>query len=268
MTGPGPAEKKPTRATRGGASQPSTPAADAASEPSTPRADDRASPLEATGATPPRPKVPRGAKAVGETPSAATEPAAMPVTPGAAAVHAPVAAVAAPTPTPAPAPDVSGPVDAGPGAPGTPAPRQRSTPDVAAAVDKAIDRLREHLTMGEIVAGAGAVIILGIAWAIFGILFDQKGALPGPVVVVAAAALLASLVLQNAKVHDFGPSYRLIVTGLSMTLGLLAAVDIIQRLRWAFSGWTFDLGGLSWWAGAVVAVLGGWMVWREARQDS
>ena len=85
---------------------------------------------------------------------------------------------------------------------------------------------------------------------------------------VASAALLAALVLQNAKVHDFGPSYRLIVTGLSLSLGFLAVVDIIQRLRWAFGGWNFDLGGLNWWAGAVVAVIGGWMVWREPRPDA
>jgi len=242
----------------------------------------------AAPAASPKPRATRVPKATSATlgvavgtsePVTGPEPAAAPIVAAAPVFAAPVvtpapapvssaAPVASAAPTPPPPSDIAGPADTGPGAPGAPAPTRRSTPDVAAAVDKAIDRLREHLTVGEIVAGAGSLIILVIAWGVFGFLFDHKGALPGQVVMIVSAALLAALVLQNAKVHDFGPSYRLIVTGLAMTLGFLAVVEILQQLRWAFGGRNFDLGGLTWWAGAIVAVIGGWMVWREPRRDA
>jgi low affinity Fe/Cu permease len=145
------------------------------------------------------------------------------------------------------------------------APAARSTPDVAAAVDKAYSRLRERLTVGEIVAGLGAAIILVIAWATFGFLFGHGGTWPSQLVLLLSVALLAILVVQNVKVHDFGPNYRVLVTGICLALGFLAAVDILGMVRNLVDGARLEIGGLTWWAGAFVAVLGGWMVWREPR---
>ena len=193
--------------------------------------------------------------------------AATPVMPDAPKPEAPAPVAAASTPpAPAAAPALDGPADSAPGAAGAPSPApRRATPDVAAAVDKAYAQLRERLTLGEIVAGAGALIVLGVAWFFFGWLFDQRGALPGEVPLIISATLLAVLVLQNVGVHDFGPNYRLIVTGLCMGLGFLAAVELLEMVRWASNGASFNLGGLNWWLGAIVAVVGGWMVWRQPR---
>ena len=277
MTGPGPAEQKPTRAARGSASK-----AAPTTDPDAAGVADAAVPPEVA---PPKAKATRktdrtevvtevtevaAVSTPGEVPpSAATvpDPATAPAPPVVDAAAPDVAPAAAPD---APAPAASGierPADTGPGAPGAIAavPAARSTPDVAAAVDKAFGRLREHLTVGEIVAGLGAAIILVVAWATFGFLFGHGGTWPSQLVLLLSVALLAILVVQNAKIHDFGPNYRLLVTGACLALGFLAAVSILSMIRGLVDGARLDIGGLTWWAGAIVAVLGGWMVWREPR---
>jgi hypothetical protein len=114
------------------------------------------------------------------------------------------------------------------------------------------------------VAGTGALIILGIAWLLFWIVFGHPGTNPPDVVMLASAGLLIVLVLENGSRHDFGPSYRLIVTALCLVLGFLALTDIVDELRLTIRGsYTFDIGAITWWAGSFVAVVGGWMVWRE-----
>ena len=80
-----------------------------------------------------------------------------------------------------------------------------------------------------------------------------------------SVGLLVVLVIQNAHIHDFGPNYRLVVAGACFALGILASLSFLRELRGAFSGNPFDIGGLTWWAGAWIAVLGGVMVWREGR---
>ena len=138
-----------------------------------------------------------------------------------------------------------------------PTPARLSTPDVAGAVDKAIDGLRTYLTVGEIVAGLGAVGILMIAWATFGVIFGHGGTWPSEVVMLLSIGLLAVLVLQNAHWHDFGPNYRLIVAGACFALGILAVPEPPRAAARCGRRATFDIGGLTWWAGAWVAVLGG-----------
>jgi hypothetical protein len=275
MTGPGPADKKPTRATRASTAKatptkPNDPAADeawAATEPAAaavPATEPGAAagPSDAVSAVAP---VQAAAEPQPAAPSAAPPtPPAAPPTPPAAPQAAAAAAQAAPASTGQALPPT---VDTGPGAPGAPAATPRvSAPDVAAAVDKAIDRLREQLTLGEIVAGAGALVILIVAWGLFGFLFGHGGTYPPDLVTVGAAALLLILVVQNAAKVDFGPNYRLIVTGLCLMLGFLGVLELLQRIRWVIGGGSFDIGGLTWWMGAVVALVGGWMVWREGRR--
>lgn len=273
MTGPDPAEKKPTRATRGGASAEPPPPdpittdqltaaaaaatpAEAAVTPAKPRTTKAAAAAPAAPAPAPVP-IPEAVLA----PAPAPEPVAAAPTP-----PAPVAAAAAPALEPiaavaAPAAPASEPVAPA----GGPTPARLSTPDVAGAVDKAIDGLRTYLTVGEIVAGLGAAGILMIAWATFGVIFGGEGTWPSDVVMLLSIGLLAVLVLQNAHWHDFGPNYRLIVAGACFALGILAVLNLLAQLRNAVDGQTFDIGGLTWWAGAWVAVLGGVMVWREGR---
>ena len=283
MTGPGPADQKPTRAGRGSASDAAA-AADQEVVPTAPATIEGVAPAApAPVGAAPKPKTARpSAKAAPPEPGTVAEPAAVAavaapavvpaaaVVPGPAVVPAAAVAAAAPMPAPAPvqaAPDIERPADAGPGAPGAPpaAPTARSTPDVAAAVDKAFGRLREHLTVGEIVAGLGAGIILGVAWAVFGFLFGHEGTLPSQLVLLLSVGLLAILVVQNGRVHDFGSNDRVLVTGLCLALGFLAAVDILGMIRGLVDGMALNIGGLTWWAGAIVAVFGGWMVWREPR---
>jgi hypothetical protein len=132
-------------------------------------------------------------------------------------------------------------------------------------VDQAIDRLRAHLTAGEIVAGLGAGIIVAVSWLLFGFLLGHMGTWPPSLVMISSIALLAVLVVENARIHAFGPGYRLLVTGLCLLLGVQAVLDVLLHLRLAVGGGPFDIGGLTWWAGAIVAVIGGWMVWREGR---
>ncbi len=250
MTGPGPAEQKPTRAARGSVSK--------AASTTDPIAADAAVPPEVD---PPKAKVTRTtARTVSTEAQAVSTPAEAPPAP--AVVPAPAAVGAG-----APEPEGAGAPDAAPATPpAVAAPTAaRSTPDVAAAVDKAFGRLREHLTAGEIVAGLGALIILVVAWATFGFLFGHWGTWPSQLVLLLSVALLAILVVQNGKVHDFGTNYRLLVTGLCLALGFLAAVSILAMIRSLVDGARLDIGGLTWWAGAVIAVLGGWMVWREPR---
>jgi hypothetical protein len=210
------------------------------------------------------PQPPPAQPPVVEPPPVAAVPAAPPA-------PQPVAdSVAAPGPVPSPGATPSEPTapvaaaaagGSGEGAGGT----KLTTPDIAGAVDKAVDRLRTHLTVGEIVAGLGAVIILGISWLTFGFIFGHYGTWPSQLVMLLCVALLGALVLQNAHIHDFGPNYRLIVTGICFALGLLATLSFLQGFRLLFNGLSFDIGGLTWWAGAWVSVIGGFLVWREGR---
>jgi hypothetical protein len=78
-------------------------------------------------------------------------------------------------------------------------------------------------------------------------------------------ALLGALVLENAHIHDFGPNYRVIIAGICFALGILALLSFLQGFRLLFNGVSFDIGGLTWWAGAWVSVIGGFLVWREGR---
>jgi hypothetical protein len=195
-------------------------------------------------------------------PAVATKGTTAPNAPVAAAPVAAAPVAAAPVTAAASSPDASADASAAAPAPTAATPRL-STPDVAGAVDKAIGRLREHLTVGEIVAGLGALIIVGIAWFIFGFIFGNFGTWPTELVMVGSVALLGVIAFQNMGWHDFGSSYRLIVAGIGVLLGFLAALAFLSALRGAISGWTFGLGGLTWWAGSVVAAVGGVLVWRE-----
>jgi hypothetical protein len=132
------------------------------------------------------------------------------------------------------------------------------------AVDRAYANLRDRLTLGELIAGLGALGILVIAWGVFGFLFGNYGTLPADLVMIGAMALLVVLILQNTHLHDFGSNYRVIVTGLCLMLGTLAVLAILRDLRHLFDkGGSFDIGGLTWWLCALVSLVGGLMVWRQ-----
>lgn len=290
MTGPDPAQKKPTRSTSSRAKTPKPdPLADASSdpltgfesispvEPVTPEVAAAEVVAEPVVVAAPAPEasamdVPEPAQ-VAETPSVATPSVAAPSVAEAPAVP-PMAAPPAVPPMAAPPAEPAAPASgaagsepaaaasaAGAGA----AAGKLSTPDIAGAVDKAVDRLRTHLTVGEIVAGLGAVIILGISWLTFGFIFGHYGTWPSQLVMLLCVAMLAALILDNAHIHDFGPSYRVIIAGICFALGILATLSFLQEFRLLFNGRSFDIGGLTWWAGAWISVIGGFLVWREGR---
>lgn len=297
MTGPDPAPKKPARSSKAASAKAAEPAAaePVAAEPvaegaaavaAEPVAEAAAAVVDAAAqpaAAAPAPVVAAPEPAVVTTPvaSAVPEPAvvaapvvaasapvvAAPVVaaPEPAVVAAPVVATPAPVPASAAAPAAADPAPPPPATPTAPAGPRINAPDVGAAVDKAYARLRDHLTVGEIVAGLGALTIIVVAYGMFGFIFGNYGTLGADLVMVASFALLAVLIVQNLHVHDFGSGYRVIVAGLCLVLGLLAAMSFLYQLRLMFGGYTFDIGGLTWWAGAAVAVLGGLMVWREPR---
>lgn len=289
MTGPDPAEKKPARSTSSRAKTPkpdpfAVPAPDpvTASEPmplaepvtdaavaevvaetvvvaAPARVVEESSAIDAPPVEPPSVAAPSVATApsIPPAPAAPAAPAAPPVTATPEPVSAPASGAAASEP--------AGPAAAA-GVPGAGATAAKlSTPDIAGAVDKAVDRLRTHLTVGEIVAGLGAVIILGISWLTFGFIFGHYGTWPSQLVMLLCVAMLAALILDNAHIHDFGPNYRVIIAGICFALGILATLSFLQEFRLLFNGRSFDIGGLTWWAGAWISVIGGLMVWREGR---
>lgn len=270
MTGPDPAEKKPARSTTSRSKKAEVapdavaPLADVTADAALPADPAPIAAAEAVVAA----SEPVVAAAVAETPVVPVVVAAPAPAPQPAPVAAPVpVAAAAPDPAPAAAP---APADAAPAAASATAAASEpaaklSTPDIAGAVDKAVDRLRTHLTVGEIVAGLGAVLILGVSWAMFGFIFGHEGTWPSEVVMLLCIAMLAALVLQNAHIHDFGPNYRLLIAGICFALGILAVLSFLGQLRNVFDNQSFNIGGLSWWAGAWVSVIGGFLVWREDR---
>jgi hypothetical protein len=262
MTGPDPAAKKPARSSK--ATQDAADTAAPAPEVTDPVAPDGSSVAvtqavvepavsEAAAVAPPAPEVPAAAASTAAASAAA--PAVAPAAPEPEPAPAPVAAAAATAstdPAPTGAPDAAG------------ITRPRNAAEMSQAVDRAYAHLRDRLTVGELLAGVGALGILVIGWGLFGFLFGHYGTWPADLVMVGSAALLLALILQNVHLHDFGPSYRVIVTGLSLMLGLIAVLAFLRELRQLFDkGGSFDIGGLSWWAAAAVAVIGGLLVWRE-----
>jgi hypothetical protein len=134
---------------------------------------------------------------------------------------------------------------------------------VAGAVDRIVGRLRERLTPGEIVIGAGALIVVLLGWLLMGVIVNS--ARPSELVMVASVGILALVWLENSGRLRAGPTYRLALVVLGLGLGLVAVIDLVENIRFAISGWRFDLAQLVWQVGALVAAVGGWLVWREDR---
>jgi hypothetical protein len=142
----------------------------------------------------------------------------------------------------------------------------RPGPNIGATFDRALGTLQERLTIGELLIGLGAVLVLALAWLLFWLIINDGRARPPDLALVSAAGVLIVLWIQNGVRYDFGAMYRVWLGMLSLVLALLGAVHLIEALRGGgLTGQSAAalLGQLSWWVGGGLAGLGAWMVWRE-----
>lgn len=161
----------------------------------------------------------------------------------------------APEPTPEPAPAST-----------TESTASAATAQATAAVSDAVGAVRERLVAGEQFVLAAAASIVVIAYLIFQFLLDYN-------ILSDFAVLLAVLTILAIWVHrwghyDFGPGYRILIGALGVSMALLA---IINLLAWArVGGGSVDflhfIGRLIYWASAVAAFYGAWLVFRT-RED-
>jgi hypothetical protein len=150
--------------------------------------------------------------------------------------------------------------------PGPGASTSQAAGQATAAVSKTVGVVRERLVAGEQFVLSAALSIVLIAYLLFEFLLDYR-------VVGDFSVLLAVLVILAIWVHrwghyDFGDGYRILIGALGVSLALLA---IMNLLAWArLGGGSIDfvhfLGRLIYWAGAVAAGYGGWLVFRT-RED-
>ncbi len=150
-----------------------------------------------------------------------------------------------------------------------PAPTQAGpsqTAQATAAVGSVVSDVRAKLVAGEQFVLAAALSIVVIVYLLFEFLLDYR-------IVSDFSVLLAVLVVLAIWVHrwghyDFGQGYRILIAGLALSLTLLALMNL---LAWARVGGGAGeplqfLGRLIYWASAVAAGYGAWLVFR-IRED-
>lgn len=192
------------------------------------------------------------AEAAPPPPPAATAPT--PTPPPAAAPTPPPPAPAPPPAAPAPPP----PAAAAPAAAGAPPPGA----NVAAAISGFATDLRTRLSAAELLLGAGALLVAGLSYVIFGFLLDA--ARPSELAVLTSVALLLFMGLERTQREGFGNWYRvlLVVLGAVLAVGALYTFLNVLRGGFAFLDLLDWLSLLSWWAGGVLAGAGAWMSYR------
>lgn len=140
------------------------------------------------------------------------------------------------------------------------------TAKTTAAVSGAVGDVRERLVAGEQFVLAATASIVVVAYFIFEFLLDYR--VVGDISVLLSVLTILAIWVHRWGHYDFGPAYRIIVAGLAISITLLA---IMNLLAWArLGGGSGDflgfIGRLIYWAGAVAAGYGGWLVFR-IRQD-
>jgi hypothetical protein len=133
---------------------------------------------------------------------------------------------------------------------------------VAAAISGVASTLKQRLSGPELLLGAGALLVAGLSWIVFGFLFDA--ARPTELAVLTAVALLLFIGLERMRIEGFGTWYKVILVLLGGILLLGAVYNFLNELRAGFLGFDFWdwLGALSWWIGGLVAGVGSYMSYR------
>ncbi|GEM_PF-5090651 len=212
----------------------------------------------------------------GGTDPVASPPPARPATRRASAARAaigtpvPAAPELPAAPAPEPVPAAAGEPEAPPAAPGpAAAPGARPapvTPDIAAAVDDLVVRLRGQYRNGELVAGIGALLILGISWLLVGVIAGDRSGAGSTIVILAAAGTLGVLWLRGRKDPPAWASDPLVLNGLALLAGATLVVDGLVTLRTWLGGWRIDPLEIVWWVGAALIAAGAWLEHRGTRR--
>ena len=228
----------------------------------------------ATPATSEAPVIAAPAAALPEPPSMAT---AAEVGPAEASAAAPAPTAAAPAPTAAaPAPTAAAPAPtaaapaataAAPEPPASPAPPAAPTgPSFLERLRTSVGRVTDHLSRGELLASVGAAIILVVTFLFFGVLLGQfLLGTASEVTLLLSIGVLGVVSLQASGRHDFGHPYRTWLAVLTGAIAILAILSAVELLRLAFNGQSNEqwLTRLSYWIGAAITGVGGFLVWRE-----
>jgi hypothetical protein len=133
---------------------------------------------------------------------------------------------------------------------------------MAAAISGVASTLKQRLSGPELLLGAGALLIVGLSFVVFGFLFDSVR--PTELSVVTASALLLFIGLERTQTEGFGSWYKVILVLLGAVLMLGAVYSFLNVLRSGFQYLDFFdwLSLLSWWIGGVLAGLGSWLSYR------
>ncbi|MFO1539616.1 MAG: hypothetical protein ACKOTZ_04080 [Chloroflexota bacterium] len=153
---------------------------------------------------------------------------------------------------PAPVPDAA------------PSPALPPRPDIAAAVDRLVAHLRGRLAPGELVAGAGALVILGLSWFLLGVVLGSFGSAP-ETVYLAAGATLAILWLRTSDAPPAWSTDPRLLPAVAGAGALIGGMFAIGALRFAIATGSFTLGQLVWWVGVGLLAAGAWMTVRDGR---
>lgn len=239
MTGPAPAGETPapsprTRKPRGQART------QAAEDPTAVPAD---APL---GADPVAPAADVTSPAAPVRPRRAPARAASATAPGAVAEPGAVAPAAPATPPPSPAP----------------APAAPPRPDIAGAVDSVVAHLRGRLSPAELVAGAGALVILGLSWFLLGVVLGTFGSAP-ETVYLAAGGTLGLLWLRTTDAPPAWAADPRLLPAIAGAGALIGGMFAVGALRFAIAAGSFNLTQLVWWAGVALLAAGAWMSVRD-----
>jgi hypothetical protein len=164
----------------------------------------------------------------------------------------------APVPTaPAVAADAPPAPAAAPAAPAAPA-----RPDIAGAVDTFVAHLRGRLGPAELVAGAGAVVILGISWFLLGVVLGSFGGAP-ETVYLAAGGTLGLLWLRTTDTPPAWAADPRLLPAIAGAGALIGGMFAVGALRFAIAAGSFNLAQVVWWVGVALLAAGAWMSVRD-----
>ncbi len=148
--------------------------------------------------------------------------------------------------------------------PGPAGPSQ--TAQATAAASAAVSNVREKLVAGEqfVLAAAGSIVL--IVYLLFEFLLDFR--IVGQISVLLAVLTILAIWVHRWGHYDFGTTYRIVVAGLALSLTLLALMNLLAWARLGGGSGDFlgFIGRLIYWASAVAAGYGGWLVFR-IRED-
>ncbi len=137
------------------------------------------------------------------------------------------------------------------------------TAQATAAVGSVVSDVRAKLVAGEQLVLAAALSIVVIVYLFFVFVLNNFAIISDFSVLLAVLLILAIWVHRWGH-YDFGRGYRILIAALALSLTLLALMNLLAWLR---PGGGMDepgqfLGRLIYWASAVAAGYGAWLVFR------